>query len=398
MFWQDPNQEELDLLMAETKAFMESVFREDYPGTFVSLSGVILLSWTANDPIETLIVNFEAPTMFTVAPSDADVYESMANAEWHYDYLENYVNNMEGQTCWYAIYGLVVSCSVVGNDDSADEGDQRNPDINIPCFSSVATVQVLGKGTIPMADLQVGDHVWSSKHKYEEVYAFGHYSREESGSFLQIQTKDPKGSSSHFAPLEVTGEHLVYVLDHKNPIRADSLSPGDALGQTEETARVVSKISQVKRRGLFNPLTPSGTLVVDGIDASSYISFQESKEYVELQGGLPTMLSHHDFVHVALSPFRLLCTSSLVAAHLICNSYNDHGLPFYVSFGITLIRWANEQCLLLQVLVLSLVFVLCGAFALVEQIFQGRAIVASAALACSLLFSGWKAFAKTKVV
>merc|ERR1712003_450078 len=96
-----------------------------------------------------------------------------------------------------------------------------------------------------------------------------------------------------------------------NPVRADSIMVGDILQSQEDSHHaVVEKIEFVTRDGIYNPLTASGTIQVNGITASSYISFQEeNNEYVELQGGIETTLSHHDFAHRAIAPFRFYCTT-----------------------------------------------------------------------------------------
>merc|ERR1712176_1590548 len=105
-----------------------------------------------------------------------------------------------------------------------------------------------------------------------------------------------------------TGEHLVFVEGKTNPVRADSIKVGDILQAQDKTA-VVEKIALVHRTGIFNPLTSSGTIQVNGITASTYISFQkENKEYVKFQGGIEIM-SHHNAAHVAITPYRFYCTT-----------------------------------------------------------------------------------------
>ncbi|CAB9527359.1 Desert hedgehog protein [Seminavis robusta] len=160
--------------------------------------------------------------------------------------------------------------------------------------------EVENKGPVAMKDLQVGDRVLANaKDGFEPVYAFGHREPTGEGTFLRFFTE--KGNS---APLELTGEHLVFVHGKTNPVRADSIQVGEVLQGAVLTAKV-SKIGRVVRKGLYVPLTPSGTVVVDGMQASSYISLQkDSAEYIELRGGWQIM-PFQDYVHLALSPFRL---------------------------------------------------------------------------------------------
>merc|ERR1712157_230972 len=114
--------------------------------------------------------------------------------------------------------------------------------------------------------------------------------------FVQIHTN--KG-----APLEMTGEHLVFVDGKTNPVRADSIKVGDLL-KAENKNAVVEKIELVTRNGIYNPLTSSGTIQVNGIATSNYISFQkQNNEHIEFQGGIEIM-SHHDAAHVAMTTYR----------------------------------------------------------------------------------------------
>merc|ERR1711933_690798 len=121
-------------------------------------------------------------------------------------------------------------------------------------------------------------------------------------------------------PLEMTGQHLVFVDGKTNPVRADSIKVGDLL-QGEGSNAVVEKIEFVTRKGIYNPLTSSGTIQVNGITASNYISFQkENNEYIELQGGIEIM-SHHDAAHVAMTPYRFYCTTLAICDINGANSF-----------------------------------------------------------------------------
>merc|ERR1712157_652735 len=120
---------------------------------------------------------------------------------------------------------------------------------------------------------------------------------------------------------------------------------------------VVEKIEFVTRNGIYNPLTSSGTIQVNGITASNYISFQkENNEYVELQGGIEIPMSHHDFAHYAIAPLRFYCTI-LAVCHDV-NDGNSDGLPAYVSNGIELIGWIHQQHMAVQLSILMLISIL----------------------------------------
>jgi hypothetical protein len=160
-----------------------------------------------------------------------------------------------------------------------------------------------------MKDLKVGDQVLTSQgdgqpDKYQPVYAFGHIDPNALATFVRIYTKDTADT-----PLELTAEHMVYVYGKTRPIRSDSIQVGDILRGHNGSASTVTKISTIKRSGLYNPLTPSGTIVVGGIAASAY---NDLEKYVASQGGsMAALYANQDFMHLALSPFRLLCMGFL---------------------------------------------------------------------------------------
>ncbi|CAB9513960.1 Protein hedgehog [Seminavis robusta] len=214
-----------------------------------------------------------------------------------------------------------------------------------------------------MENLQLGDMVLTGKADYEPVYAFGHQEKDVLASFVQIHKKDKQ-------PLEVTPEHLVFLDGHANPVRADSIKAGDMLvGQDGTTNNVVTKVKTITKKGLYDPLTRSGTIAVDGVIASTYISLQDkeaSAEYVDFQGGMNSGISHHDFVHMVLSPFRMLCSG--VSSNMCTPTAND-GMPLYVSKGLDFAKWADKQNLVVQGLLFLLVATICMACFAVEASF-----------------------------
>ena len=51
-------------------------------------------------------------------------------------------------------------------------------------------------------------------------------------------------------------------------------------------------------------------------------------------------LSQHDFIHLVLSPFRMVCCS--ISSQQLCHDYNDDGIPHFVAFGINLLHWLDD--------------------------------------------------------
>jgi hypothetical protein len=250
-------------------------------------------------------------------------------------------------------------------DDEDDEDDEDDSDgaitdllpglediADVACFSEVATVQVKDIGSVMMKDLQVGQKILTGNGDYQPVYAFGHYKVDEPATFLQLHTSE--------ATLEMTGQHLVFLEDKSNPVRADSVKVGDLLSGSS----AVTKISTVNREGINTPFTKDGTLVVDGIVASSYISLQDNAEEFVALGGNPTFISQHDYVHMGLSPFRLMCMG---ISSSLCSSYDKDGIPYYAAFAIKVNQWAHEQNMFVEAMTLAVVTVLCGICLMLEN-------------------------------
>ena len=207
-----------------------------------------------------------------------------------------------------------------------------------------------------MKDLPLGARILTQTGSYEPVYAWGHKNPIKAADFLQLQTKESK--------LEMTGGHLVFLEGKTNPVRADSIKVGDIL---QGNNGKVEKIRAVHREGVYTPLTPSGTVVVDGIVASSHISLQKNaNEFVEFQGGYSSFMSFQDGLHLALSPFRMF---TMGVSSSLGNVYNEEGIPMYAAYAMKFAKWAEQQNIVVQLVLFLAVGALAGGFMFVENTF-----------------------------
>jgi hypothetical protein len=90
---------------------------------------------------------------------------------------------------------------------------------------------------------------------------------------------------------------------------------------------VVTTIRDVTQKGLYAPFTSSGTIVVNDIVASSFISFQGS-EYLKL-GDFVTPFTFQWLAHTFESGHRFACRSGLV----------DRSEETYTAFGVS--HWVD---------------------------------------------------------
>jgi len=172
------------------------------------------------------------------------------------------------------------------------------------CFSPANTVEVQDQGLISMDSLKIGDYVRAGKNKFSRVYSFLHLDHEAEADFLQIKAEGLK------TPLEVSPEHMVFVKD--TPVRASQVKVGDMLGENK-----VSDIKSVKRRGVYAPVTESGSIVVSGVLASSYAAVRSY-----------SLVNQHLEAHALFAVRRLVCAFDFSMCER--ETYTD-GFPNWLS-------------------------------------------------------------------
>jgi hypothetical protein len=131
------------------------------------------------------------------------------------------------------------------------------------CFPAHAEAQLEDGNTKRMDELAVGDRVLVAPGEFSPIFMFTHKLRDETAHrrFLRFST-----ASGH--SLTVTEGHYIPTSGRLQP--ADAVRVGDrlTLGTGEITAVVA--VDTVRAKGLFNPQTLHGEIVVDGVVASTY--------------------------------------------------------------------------------------------------------------------------------
>jgi len=203
------------------------------------------------------------------------------------------------------------------------------------CFSPEAVVAGR-EGPIRMKDLRVGEEVWTGK-RFQPVYSFAHKHGNIPTNFLSLKTTASK------APLEVTGNHLLYVSGKADPVRAADIQVGDKLvGLNQDTdVATVLQVKSIVRGGLYAPLTSDGMVVVNDVLASTYVNyapFNALSPYISY--GLQDR-----YQHAAFFPYRMFC--SLVGCEN--ESYDETtGYSKYGSAWMGLVEWLSDHALLLS--------------------------------------------------
>lgn len=160
-------------------------------------------------------------------------------------------------------------------DDSFDVESSNGESL---CFPGDATVEMIDGSAKRMDELVVGDEIRVGD-QFSPVFLFTHNQKETLRSFVQIETE------SHHK-LALTAGHLLYV----NGVlkAAMHVKTGDRLRVVNGVDRVV-RVSTVVKKGLFNPQTVHGDIVVNGLVTSTYT----------------TAVDAH-LAHTALAPVRAM--------------------------------------------------------------------------------------------
>eukprot|EP00042_Codosiga_hollandica_P043433 m.411256 g.411256 ORF g.411256 m.411256 type:complete len:245 (-) comp56552_c0_seq6:132-866(-) len=129
------------------------------------------------------------------------------------------------------------------------------------CFPEDATVQLENGDTKTMAQLAVGDKVLVGPNLFSEVYMFSHKNTDATSSFVTLTTSANQSVS-------LTADHYTYA--NGKLMTAGSVKVGDVLLAADGSEVTVTAVSSTTGRGLYNPHTLQGDIVVNGIKTSSY--------------------------------------------------------------------------------------------------------------------------------
>lgn len=219
------------------------------------------------------------------------------------------------------------------------------------CFSGQTSVDVKNKGTIMMKDLELADEVLVADGRYEEVYSFGHRHETMEAEFLQF----------HPSKLEITSDHMVKISD-RGFIPASSVMIGDELETSDGSYVTVESITRVVREGVFAPFTTSGTILVSGIKASSFVAFQES-DYLMI-GGFKTPVSFQFIAYLSEAPHRIYTRVFGVGQE----TYTETGMSTWISTSFLFAEWYVRQNSIVMILLLIPAVIILSVVALFEVV------------------------------
>lgn len=132
------------------------------------------------------------------------------------------------------------------------------------CFPASGRVRLRGGDVKRMDELVVGDKVQVGRDEYSPIFAFTHRDAEVMHSFLRFAI-----GSGEKEFLTLTKTHYLYV--NGDLRKASSVQIGDAVVLADGSPQLVTGIEELHGiRGLFNPQTLNGNIVVDNVLTSTY--------------------------------------------------------------------------------------------------------------------------------
>lgn len=166
------------------------------------------------------------------------------------------------------------------------------------CFPSDAIVELRDGTVTTMAELRIGDHVKvAHPDSYSPIYFFSHNHPHVVSDVIKIDTT-VEGIS-----LSVSPGHLIYV--NGNLVPASNVEVGDeiSVSHVSSTKAIVTAKKLVASKGLHNPHTVHGDIVVNGVIASTFTSSVD-----------PSLAK------ILLSPFRIIY--HMIGPHRAVDSLN----------------------------------------------------------------------------
>lgn len=129
------------------------------------------------------------------------------------------------------------------------------------CFPGAAKVTLRNGDIVQMDQLSTGDQVHAGEGHYTSVFGFTHANRDAMFAFVRLSTA---------CGVSVSMSRGHYVYANGVAVAADKVRVGDILTRGGGEGGMVTEVRMEMRRGLYNPQTLDGNIVVDGVKATTY--------------------------------------------------------------------------------------------------------------------------------
>lgn len=167
------------------------------------------------------------------------------------------------------------------NDDQNGDGDTTNENDNV-CFPIGESVILESGSRVPVEQLELGSVVMSrGAGSFSRVFVFSHRDRDVWSTFVRLQFEGPHGrgrirlSPRHYIYRMRDGCGAVSCSEDSVMVMAQDVQAGDLLVGMHGSPMSVIGLDFVQARGLYNPHTLDGDLVVSGVRVSVYTASVE---------------------------------------------------------------------------------------------------------------------------
>jgi hypothetical protein len=179
------------------------------------------------------------------------------------------------------------------------------------CFPGCALVS-LYDGTesgkqVPISEVKIGDKILSVDPstgiaEFSDIYFWGHKDPETVGNFYTVSTASGQ-------TIQLSKEHYIYVSEAPGsivdavPLTPGFLKVGDSVWTYAEGQMICSPIVSIahdEEKGLYAPFTLNGTVIVNGVYASSYAVPMPAFLTANIVSAAPSIW------HTMLAPVRAL--------------------------------------------------------------------------------------------
>mmetsp|Transcript_9907 Transcript_9907/g.14365 ORF Transcript_9907/g.14365 Transcript_9907/m.14365 type:complete len:552 (-) Transcript_9907:34-1689(-) len=142
--------------------------------------------------------------------------------------------------------------------------DEKSKSVLAPtdgCFPEDALVIMEDGSSKRMEQVRAGDRVMVSGGRFSDVFGFGHKDGSVTSEFVRIETTSGQ-------VVELTAGHFMVI--EGTLVAAKNVIAGDIITLYDTSTSKVQNVSRVNRRGLYNPHTLEGTIVVNKVLTSTY--------------------------------------------------------------------------------------------------------------------------------